>query len=167
MADAIRHPGAFKTREASVPSWDWCSVAYYNWWNSSATSSTTVKNNVTYTKTVYDPSPPGYHVPTCYTFNGLTTGSSTFVSVHGLNCKCFTVTNTSNQTVTLYCYALGACGHGSHAGRNYRTNTCYITSCYGNGASSNYGFTSSLASYNIYGGWVRTTTMSLLPVRDY
>lgn len=167
MADAIRHPGAFKTREAAVPSWDWCSVTYYNWWNSTATASTSVTNNATYTKTVYDPSPPGYHVPTCYNFNGIPSYSSTFVSVHGLNCKCYTATNTSNQTTTLYCYALGACGHGSHTGRSYRTNTCYITSCFGNGASSNYGFTASLSGNNIYGGWVRTTTMSLLPVRDY
>ena len=79
MQDAIRHPNAWKYRGDVLPSLDWCSTRYDNWWNCHTNNSanTTQANTTTdFTKTVYDPCPTGYHVPQPKAFNAITYATS-------------------------------------------------------------------------------------------
>lgn len=83
MDDAIKYPNIWKYRAEGVPSWDWCSTVAYNWWDAAFTK--TEATNWTYykkvgaiTKTVYDPCPPGFHVPPSGAFAEFTEDKSTF-----------------------------------------------------------------------------------------
>lgn len=160
MADAIRHPNVFKWRDSN-PSYDWNSVSYYNWWNSQATSSFNSSLS-TYTKTVYDPSPPGYHVPNNYNFTGWSSiPGSYYNSVHGLNCLYATVTNASNKSVTVWLYAVGALNGG------YRNNNAYFVTSQATDISSCRCFNIGPSGPTYAGGWVRCFGFPLIPVRDY
>lgn len=90
MRDAIRHPNVVKVRRETLPSLDWCSTRYDNWWNANiSTESGTVAyaNTITtFTKTVYDPCPVGYHVPPAKAFESITHDKETeFGSLTGTN----------------------------------------------------------------------------------
>lgn len=55
--------------------YDWCANSYYNLW--SADNTVTTANDNVVVKTVYDPSPVGYHLPASNAFTGFTsTGQS-------------------------------------------------------------------------------------------
>ena len=109
MSDAIRHPSVVKTRREVLPSLDWCSTRYDNWWNADITTSSgnvAYDNTVTtFTKTVYDPCPVGYHVPPAKAFQSNTHDKQTeFGSLTGTNgsailYRTFTV---NNNKITFY-----------------------------------------------------------------
>jgi hypothetical protein len=80
---SIQHPHIFYNFGSASP-YDWCSTSYYNLW--SADNTVTTANDNAVVKTIYDPSPVGYHLPssnafTGFTYNGSTvSGSSSFGS---------------------------------------------------------------------------------------
>lgn len=55
---SIQNPYVFYNYGGVVPQ-DWCSTSYYNLW--SADNTVTTPNDNTVVKTIYDPSPIGYH----------------------------------------------------------------------------------------------------------
>ena len=71
LANSIKNPlifyGCYKSAESgNVTIADWCtfddSVKYYDWWNKNITGDAQL--NVAPAKTMFDPCPPGYHLPT-------------------------------------------------------------------------------------------------------
>ena len=52
------------------PSYNWCSTTYNNLW--SADNTVTTANDDPVVKTIYDPSPVGYHLPPSNAFTGFT-----------------------------------------------------------------------------------------------
>lgn len=78
---SIQDPHVFFNYGGVVPR-NWCSTTYYNLW--SADNTVTTANDNAVVKTIYDPSPVGYHLPssnvfTGFTYNGDTaSGSSSF-----------------------------------------------------------------------------------------
>ena len=164
MPDAIRHPELFKNG-SEFPNYDWNSVSYYNWYNSQATSSYNASLTA-YTKTVYDPSPPGYHVPLRSNFVGLSSvTNSSYTAVHGLVCRSMPVTNVSSQSKTFYFFATGS--RTAYNGFSYRGNYGYLMTSQATDVSSVRYFFMNQNGINIDGGWVRYFAMPLLPVKDY
>lgn len=75
IGTSIRNPHVFYNYGGSLPE-DWCVASYNNLW--SADNTETTKNDNVVVKTIYDPSPVGYHLPppdafTGFTYSGLTT----------------------------------------------------------------------------------------------
>lgn len=75
IGTAIQNPHVFYNRDPNRP-WDWCSTSYYNCWSADNIETTAYDKEVV--KTIYDPSPVGYHLPppdafTGFTYSGLTT----------------------------------------------------------------------------------------------
>ena len=66
---SILNPHIFYNYGSSSP-WDWCSTTYNNLW--SANNTGTTANDDPVVKTVYDPSPVGYHLPPSNAFTGFT-----------------------------------------------------------------------------------------------
>ena len=78
IGTAIQNPHVFYDRDPNRP-WDWCSTSYYNCWSADNIETTAYDKEVV--KTVYDPSPVGYHLPppdafTGFTYSGQTTRKS-------------------------------------------------------------------------------------------
>ena len=73
IGKSISNPNLFYNYGSSTPE-DWCSAHYMNLW--SADNTTTVANDNDVIKTVYDPSPVGYHLPTTHVFTGVTYNGS-------------------------------------------------------------------------------------------
>lgn len=76
LTNSIANPLVFygSYRDASnVPIADWCTfeddVKYYDWWNKNITAD--AQTTATPAKTMFDPCPPGYHVPTFAEFANL------------------------------------------------------------------------------------------------
>ena len=75
IGTAIQNPHVCYDRGPNYP-WDWCSTSYYNYWSADNIETTAYDKEVV--KTIYDPSPVGYHLPppdafTGFTYSGLTT----------------------------------------------------------------------------------------------
>lgn len=66
---SIQHPHIYYDY-AGVAPYDWCTPSYYNLW--SADNSVTTANDNAVVKTIYDPSPVGYHLPPSNAFTGFT-----------------------------------------------------------------------------------------------
>ena len=85
MGQSIQSPHVF--RQAS--NGDWCSTSWINRWN--AAQSGTVGHgyqpgeDYSIVKTIYDPSPAGYHVPHAMAFSGLTKSGGEATSLNALN----------------------------------------------------------------------------------
>ena len=81
---SIQDPHVFFNYGGVIPR-DWCATSYHNLW--SADNTVTTANDNAVVKTIYDPSPVGYHLPssnvfTGFTYNGDTVfGSSSFGSL--------------------------------------------------------------------------------------
>lgn len=82
VGTSIQNPHIFYNYGGSSP-YDWCSASatvsgktsFYNLWSANNTATTANDNPVV--KTIYDPSPVGYHLPASNAFTGFTsTGSS-------------------------------------------------------------------------------------------
>ena len=78
IGTAIQNPHVCYDRGPNYP-WDWCSTSYYNYWSADNIETTAYDKEVV--KTVYDPSPVGYHLPppdafTGFTYSGQTTRKS-------------------------------------------------------------------------------------------
>lgn len=70
---SIQHPHIFYNYGSSSP-YDWCSTTYNNLW--SADNTVTTANDDPVVKTIYDPSPVGYHLPSSNAFTGFTYNGS-------------------------------------------------------------------------------------------
>ena len=75
IGTAIQNPHVYYDRGPNYPL-DWCSTSYYNCWSADNIETTAYDKEVV--KTIYDPSPVGYHLPppdafTGFTYSGLTT----------------------------------------------------------------------------------------------
>ena len=70
---SIQHPHIFYNYGSSSP-YDWCATSYYNLW--SADNTVTTANDNAVVKTIYDPSPVGYHLPSSNAFTGFTYNGS-------------------------------------------------------------------------------------------
>lgn len=70
---SIQHPHIFYNYGSSSP-YDWCATSYYNLW--SADNTVTTANDNVVVKTIYDPSPVGYHLPSSNAFTGFTYNGS-------------------------------------------------------------------------------------------
>lgn len=70
---SIRNPHIFYNYGGATP-FNWCSATYHNLWSVDNTLTTANDNAVV--KTVYDPSPAGYHLPSPITFTGFTYNGS-------------------------------------------------------------------------------------------
>ena len=75
---SIQHPHIFYNYGSSSI-YDWCATSYSNLWSGDNTVTTANDNAVV--KTIYDPSPVGYHLPSSNAFTGFTyNGSNVFGS---------------------------------------------------------------------------------------
>ncbi len=66
---SIQHPYRLYTPGGSLP-YRWCATFYYNLWSANNKVMTANDNEVV--KTIYDPSPVGYHLPSSNAFTGFT-----------------------------------------------------------------------------------------------
>ena len=64
--EAIQNPHVHYTKSLGA----WCATTYYNLW--SANTAKTEINDDAVVKTIYDPSPAGYHLPASRAFTGFT-----------------------------------------------------------------------------------------------
>lgn len=64
VGEAIQNPHVHYTKQLS----DWCSTTYYNLWSANAAKAEI--NDDAVVKTIYDPSPAGYHLPASRAFTG-------------------------------------------------------------------------------------------------
>ena len=71
VAATIQNPNVFNTQDGTNHNWwtnDGTLVNFYNYWDASQT--TTGEGHKSIVKTVYDPSPVGFHIPCGATFTG-------------------------------------------------------------------------------------------------
>ena len=69
---SIKNPNRFYTQRGDY--YNWCDLDYYyNYWNSECKGNGTTWGDVSTTKTVYDPCPPGWKIPPGGVFRGFTT----------------------------------------------------------------------------------------------
>lgn len=73
---SIQNPHVFFNYGGVVPQ-DWCATSYYNLW--SVDNAVTTANDNAVVKTIYDPSPVGYHLPSSNAFTGFTYNSENLV----------------------------------------------------------------------------------------
>ena len=73
IGTSIQNPHVFFNYGGVVPR-DWCTMSYYNLW--SADNTVTTANDNAVVKTIYDPSPVGYHLPSSNAFTGFTYNGS-------------------------------------------------------------------------------------------
>ena len=66
------------------PTHSWCSTDYVNLWSNNFNGNENVQTLATVSKTVYDPSPVGYHVPSVAAFDGFTTSNLLFRRENGI-----------------------------------------------------------------------------------
>lgn len=76
IGTSIQNPHVFFNYGGVVPR-DWCTMSYYNLWNTDNTVTTANDNAVV--KTIYDPSPVGYHLSASNAFTGFTYNSENLV----------------------------------------------------------------------------------------
>lgn len=138
MEDAIRHPEIWKRRSEVYPSYDWCSTTQHNWWNPYSVKGyekTDVTSVTSWIKTVYDPCPAGFHIPTSASFAGLTHDISTYTSDHGLTCRDYKI----SSSVTYRAWAFGYASRGGGSSMGYW---------------SQYGYYHQSISYNVHHGQI-------------
>ena len=85
---AIRSPYTFYTKQSSP--YVWCSTTYHNHWSSTINDIGTGQNANAKTKTVYDPSPVGFRVPSPDAWSGFNTSNFTWGTVNGDNGRTYT-----------------------------------------------------------------------------
>ena len=77
----------------SSDSWDWNSTTYYDYWNATNGETTTLNDNEV-VKTVYDPNPVGFKMPSPDAFTGFTQdGSNKRISPSSCNVESSTINN--------------------------------------------------------------------------
>lgn len=77
----------------SSDSWDWNSTTYYDYWNATNGTTTSMNDN-TVVKTVYDPNPVGFKMPSPDAFTGFTQdGSNKGLYSPGWNVESSTINN--------------------------------------------------------------------------
>ena len=133
---SIQHPHVFYNYGSSSP-YDWCATSYYNLWSADNTGTTI--NDDPVVKTVYDPSPVGYHLPPSNAFTGFTyNGNNISGSYYGsqYNSPYTSTTDfTDNFGWEFYCNKMPSEGSYDTAGgtiffpasgyRNYSTGLAY------------------------------------------
>ena len=86
LGQSIQAPHVFRQAKAGA---DWCSTSWINRWNAAQSGTVghgyTPGENYTIVKTIYDPSPAGYHVPHAMAFTGLTKSGGEATSLDALN----------------------------------------------------------------------------------
>lgn len=112
----IKNPSVFYT--ASATGGDWCSATYYNFW--SVDNSTYALNDNAVVKSVYDPSPAGFHLPASNAFTGFTnkganTTTKSYFYVDGDFDKGWNFWTNTNKTESIYFPATGYRNGGTGA----------------------------------------------------
>lgn len=114
---SIQNPYVFYNYGGVVPQ-DWCSTSYYNLW--SADNTVTTPNDNTVVKTIYDPSPIGYHLPASNAFTGFTyNGNYTSGSFYGSQFNSpYTSANdfTTNTGWMFFCNKMNGIGRYDNTG---------------------------------------------------
>ena len=86
LGESIQTPHVFRQQRDGG---DWCSTYWINRWNAAQTGTYgrgfSPGENYSIVKTIYDPSPAGYHVPPVMAFSGLTRSGGEATSLDGLN----------------------------------------------------------------------------------
>ena len=86
---AIRSPYTFYTKQSSP--YVWCSTTYHNHWSSTINGTGLGQNANAKAKTVYDPSPVGFRVPSPDAWSGFDDASNfTWGTVNGNNGRTYT-----------------------------------------------------------------------------
>lgn len=140
---SIQHPHIFYNNGSSSP-YDWCATSYYNLW--SADNTVTTANDNVVVKTIYDPSPVGYHLPssnafTGFTYNGSNASGSSYFGSRFNSPYTSTTDFTDNFGWKFYCNKMTGEGSYDTAGgtiffpasgsRNYSTGTAINVGGYG------------------------------------
>ena len=140
---SIQHPHIFYNYGSSSP-YDWCATSYYNLW--SADNTVTTANDNVVVKTIYDPSPVGYHLPssnafTGFTYNGSNASGSSYFGSRFNSPYTSTTDFTDNFGWKFYCNKMTGEGSYDTAGgtiffpasgyRSYSTGTAYGVGSYG------------------------------------
>ena len=76
VGKAIQNPHVHYAKLSS----DWCSTMYYNLWSANAAKAGELNDNAV-VKTIYDPSPAGYHLPASRAFTGFTYDGSSIYAI--------------------------------------------------------------------------------------
>ena len=151
---AIQHPNNMLSH-ANRPQnlWSWCEIPYINLW--SADSKATTPNDIAVVKTIYDPSPAGFKLPSGNAFTGFTidgqSGNIAKMNVNGTQIrKVFTDnfghnfwTNKS-KTATIFFPATGVRGLGTGSFGFVGARSYYWTASSGG-----------QAFYTLYSDWER------------
>ena len=140
---SIQHPHIFYNSGSSSP-YDWCATSYYNLW--SADNTVTTANDNVVVKTIYDPSPVGYHLPssnafTGFTYNGSNTSGSSYFGSRFNSPYTSTTDFTDNFGWKFYCNKMTGEGSYDTAGgtiffpasgsRNYSAGTAINVGSFG------------------------------------
>ena len=140
---SIQHPHIFYNYGSSSP-YDWCATSYYNLW--SADNTVTTANDNAVVKTIYDPSPVGYHLPssnafTGFTYNGSNVSGSSYFGSRFNSPYASTTDFTDNFGWEFYCNKMTGEGSYDTAGgtiffpasgyRNLSTGTANSVGSYG------------------------------------
>ena len=83
LGGSIQNPFVFYSAHGE-PTDSWCSTDYINLWSNNFNGTDDIKTLATVSKTVYDPSPVGYHVPSVAAFDGFTTSNLLFRRENGI-----------------------------------------------------------------------------------
>ena len=83
LGGSIQNPFVFYSAWGK-PTHSWCSTDYVNLWSNNLNGTQNVQTEATVSKTVYDPSPVGYHVPPVAAFDGFTTSNLLFRRENGI-----------------------------------------------------------------------------------
>ena len=111
VAATIQNPNVFNTEETTNHNWwtnDGTPVTFYNYWDASQT--TTGAGHRSIVKTVYDPSPVGFHIPCGATFTGFSASNG------GTWDNGFTWDNNFFQAAGYHGYNNGGVGGVGHIG---------------------------------------------------
>ena len=78
VAATIQNPNVFNKQDGTNNNWwtnDGTLVNFYNYWDASQTTSDSNPVHKSIVKTIYDPSPVGFHIPCGATFSGFSTSN--------------------------------------------------------------------------------------------
>ncbi|MBR5431879.1 MAG: hypothetical protein IK119_05830, partial [Bacteroidales bacterium] len=83
LGGSIQNPFVFYSAHGESTN-SWCSTDYINLWSNNFNGTQDIQTLATVSKTVYDPSPVGYHVPSVAAFDGFTTSNLRFKIEDGI-----------------------------------------------------------------------------------
>lgn len=83
LGGSIQNPFVFYSAFGQITA-SWCSTDYINLWSNNFKGIQNIQTLATVSKTVYDPSPVGYHVPPVAAFDGFTTSNLLFRRENGI-----------------------------------------------------------------------------------